>query len=143
MGNDSDSSGNIRAISRGIKVLKTINQHGALSMMSIATLCDLPYPTACRIVETLQEECLIERERTRKYYRPTALVRTLSAGYNDDDDLAQSCRPHIVKLTRDVRWPISLCTRVGMSMMIQDSTHSTAIIGIIERQGLPGVQRCR
>jgi IclR family mhp operon transcriptional activator len=118
---------NIRAISRGIKVLKVINQHGSLSMTSIAALCDLPYPTACRIVETLQDECLIEREGTRKSYRPTALVKTLSSGYQDDDDLARISRPHIVKLTRDLRWPISVCTRVGMNMMIRDSTHTTAL----------------
>jgi IclR family mhp operon transcriptional activator len=119
--------GNIRAISRGIKVLKAINQYGSLSMTSISTLCDLPYPTACRIVETLQDENLIEREGTRKSYRPTALVRTLSAGYKDDDEVAEISRPHIVKLTREIRWPLSICTRVGMSMMIRESSHTVAL----------------
>jgi len=121
------ADGNIRAISRGIKVLKVINQFGSLSMTSIAALCDLPYPTACRIVETLQDENLIEREGTRKSYRPTALVRTLSAGYKDDDEVAEISRPHIVKLTRELRWPLSICTRVGMSMMIRESSHTVAL----------------
>ena len=69
---------------------------------------------------------MIEREQTRKHYRPTALVRTLSAGYQPDDELAVACRPHIERLTRDLRWPISVCTRVGMSMMIRESTHAIA-----------------
>jgi len=116
----------IRAIGRGLKVLQVINQHRSLSMMSIAKLCDLPYPTACRIVETLIEEQMIERESARKFYRPTALVKTLSAGFQEDDALAQVSRRHIVNLTREVRWPVTLCTRVGMSMMIRDSTHAIA-----------------
>lgn len=120
------SKGNIRAISRGLEVLQVINQHRSLSMMSIAKQCAIPYPTACRIVDTLIEERMIERETTRKHYRPTALVKTLSVGYQQDDHLAQVSRRHITDLTREVRWPISVCTRVGMTMMIRESTHAIA-----------------
>ncbi len=123
---EAGSDGGIRAIGRGLKVLQAINHHRSLSMTAIAALCELPYPTACRIVDTLIAEQMIEREQTRKHYRPTALVRTLSAGYQPDDELAVACRPHIERLTRDLRWPISVCTRVGMSMMIRESTHAIA-----------------
>lgn len=121
-----EGDGGIRAIGRGLKVLQAINHHRSLSMTSIASICGLPYPTACRIVDTLIAEQMIEREQTKKHYRPTALVRTLSAGYQPDDDLVAACRPHIERLTRDMRWPISVCTRVGMSMMIRQSTHAIA-----------------
>ncbi len=124
--NDAPDDSSIRAVGRALKVLQTINQHRSLSMTSIATLCGLPYPTAYRIVETLVAEQMVERETTRKHYRPTALVRTLSAGYQQDDDLAAASRPHITRLTRELRWPISVCTRVGMSMMIRESTHAIA-----------------
>jgi IclR family mhp operon transcriptional activator len=123
---EAGTDGGIRAIGRGLKVLQAINHHRSLSMTSIASICGLPYPTACRIVDTLIAEQMIEREQTRKHYRPTALVRTLSAGYQPADDLVVACRPHIERLTRDVRWPISVCTRVGMSMMIRESTHAIA-----------------
>ena len=116
--------GNIRAIGRGLRVLQVINQHRSISMMEIAKYCELPYPTTCRIVDTLIEERMIEREMTRKHYRPTALVKTLSVGFQEDDTLAAVSRRHIVNLTRELRWPISVCTRVGMSMMIRESTHA-------------------
>ena len=125
-GKRSAEDGSIRAIGRALKVLQAINLHRSLSMTSIATLCDLPYPTAYRIVEALIAEQMVERETTRKHYRPTALVRTLSAGYQPTDDLVAVCRPHITRLTRELRWPISVCTRVGTSMMIQESTHAIA-----------------
>lgn len=114
----------IRAVTRSIAVLQAINRHGALTLMDIATEIKVPYPTACRIVQTLQVEGLIEREPGRKRYRPTALVHTLSHGFQTDDHLVTAARPHIVDLTRRISWPVSLSTRVGQRMMVRDSTHS-------------------
>ncbi len=120
------SEANIRAIGRGLKVLQVINQHRSLNMMQISRHSEVPYPTACRIVETLVEEGMIERERTRKHYRPTTLVKTLSVGCQEEDALALASRRHIDALTRDISWPLSICTRVGMTMMIRESSHAIA-----------------
>jgi len=114
----------IRALSRGIAVLQAVNRGGALSMMEIARTSEVPYPTACRLVQTLVHEGLIEREPRRKLYRPTALVQTLSHGFQGDSRLVQIARPHIVELTKRIGWPISLSKHVGHSMIIRDSTHA-------------------
>ena len=55
----------IRSITRSIAALKAINRHGSLSMMEIAKASEVPYPTACRIVQTLLYEGLIEQEPAR------------------------------------------------------------------------------
>jgi IclR family mhp operon transcriptional activator len=114
----------IRAISRCISVLQAINRRGSLSMMEIAQTSGVPYPTACRIVQTLLHERLIEREPSRKRYRPTMLVQSLSHGFQEHDRLVTCARPHIVDLTAKVTWPVSIATRVGQQMMIRDSTHT-------------------
>jgi len=114
----------IRAISRSIAVLQEINRAGDLSLMEIARRAKVPYPTACRIVQTLIHENLIEREPTRKHYRPTALVQSLSNGYRLENRLIAVARRHIVSLTKLHGWPVSLTTRVGLSMVIRDSTHA-------------------
>jgi IclR family transcriptional regulator, mhp operon transcriptional activator len=119
----SDKGAPIRAISRGLAVLKAINRGGSLSMMQIAQQSSVPYPTACRIVQTLLEEGMIEREPARKRYRPTALVQTLSLGYQAADRLVALARPHIVSLCNKVAWPISIASRTGNSMIVRDSTH--------------------
>ncbi len=103
---------------------KAINRGKSLSLMEIARSSEMPYPTACRIVQTLLYEGLIEREPGRKRYQPTALVQTLSLGFQGDAHLAKVARPHIVDLTRRLGWPISLTTNVGHSMVIRDSTHA-------------------
>ncbi len=93
-------------------------------MMEIAKAAQVPYPTACRIVQTLLYEGLIEQEPARKRYRPTALVQTLSHGYQHDDKLVKVARSHIVTLTKKVGWPVSIAIRVGRNMMLRDSTHA-------------------
>ncbi|EIZ80500.1 IclR family transcriptional regulator [Novosphingobium sp. Rr 2-17] len=116
----------IRSITRSIAALKAINRHGSLSMMEIAKASQVPYPTACRIVQTLLYEGLIEQEPARKRYRATAMVQTLATGFQHDDELVRIARAHIVGLTKRVGWPVSIAIRVGREMMLRDSTHSNS-----------------
>ncbi|MBB5708651.1 helix-turn-helix domain-containing protein [Sphingopyxis panaciterrulae] len=123
-GSDLERGIPIRSISRAIAVLQAINRGGSLTMMEIARASAVPYPTACRIVQTLLHEGLVERESARKRYQPTALVQTLAHGFQGHGALVEATRPHIAALTRDIGWPISLTTHVGSSMVIRDSTHA-------------------
>ena len=113
----------IRSISRALHVLQAINHHGALTMTQISKTVNLPYPTACRVVNTLVGEGVIERETSRKYYRATALAQSLSCGYQSQARLVAIARPHILNLTKETGWPVSIASRVGPVMVIQDSTH--------------------
>jgi IclR family mhp operon transcriptional activator len=114
----------IRSISRSIAVLQAINRAGSLSMREIAQSSRIPYPTAFRIVQTLQFEGIIEREPERKNYRPTAMVRSLSTGFQEDDRLTVICRPHVRALTKKILWPLAVTTRVGFLMMVRDATNA-------------------
>ncbi|MEQ8514241.1 MAG: helix-turn-helix domain-containing protein, partial [Chromatocurvus sp.] len=113
----------IRAVSRALVVLQAINNAGSLSMMGAARAAGIPYPTACRVIQTLIPEGFVESVPNTKHYRPTALVHTLSNGYQFDNSLVIAARPVIEELTRRVLWPISIATRVGMKMMVRDSTY--------------------
>lgn len=114
----------IRAITRGLSVLQAINRGGSITMMEIARTSQVPYPTACRIVQTLLHEGMIERETSRKRYRATALVQGLASGYHDESQLVAIARPHIDALCDKLLWPISITSRVGAHMMVRDSTHT-------------------
>ncbi|HWU02848.1 MAG TPA: helix-turn-helix domain-containing protein [Novosphingobium sp.] len=125
---DSDRDGDrgipIRAISRAVAVLQAINRGGSLSISQVAQDAYVPYPTACRIIQTLLHEGLIEREPDRKRYRPTALVRTLSHGFDGQSQMVEASAPQIASLTRRHGWPVSVTTRVGSSMVLAASTHA-------------------
>ncbi|MBT0668207.1 helix-turn-helix domain-containing protein [Novosphingobium profundi] len=112
----------IRSVSRSLSVLRTINHQREVSLTELVRLEELPYPTMFRIVQTLLHEGLIERDETGKRYRPTALVHTLSSGY-DDTALRSRAQPHMSALTRKIGWPVLLSVRVGARMVIRASTH--------------------
>lgn len=114
----------IRSISRALSVLQAVNRGRSLTMMEIAQASGVPYPTACRIVQTLLHEGMIERETTRKRYQPTALVETLAHGFQGHGALVRAAHPHMTTLTRDFGWPLSLTTHVGSSMVLRESTHA-------------------
>lgn len=118
-----DNSVRIRALTRGLAVLTAINRDGPISMTGIARSAQVPYPTACRLVETLIHEGFVEREPSRKRYRVTSLVQTLSTGYQTEDHLVGLARPFIEDLCREVGWPVAIATRVGTRMMVRDTTH--------------------
>ena len=114
----------IRSLTRGIAVLQALNRGAPLSMTEISRTSRVPYPTACRIVQTLLHEGLVEQEPARKRYRPTVAVQTLAHGFREHGNLVATARPHLVELTGRVGWPVSLSTRVGDRMIIRDSTHA-------------------
>ena len=118
-----ENNARIRALTRGLAVLTAINRDGPISMTGIALSARVPYPTACRLVETLIHEGFVEREPSRKRYRVTSLVQTLSTGYQTEDHLVGLARPFIEDLCRDVGWPVAIATRVGTRMMVRDTTH--------------------
>ena len=114
----------IRAISRALRILQVVNRGQSLTLTQIARGTSLPYPTVSRVVQTLVHEGMLEREPGRKRYRPTAMVQTLSHGFQGHGRLVRAARPHIVALTKDIGWPITLSVHVGHRMVVQDSTHS-------------------
>ncbi|WP_234149277.1 helix-turn-helix domain-containing protein [Sphingobium sufflavum] len=119
-----DKGGSIRALSRGIAVLKAVNRNGTMTITEICESCDIAYATASRIAQTLATEGLIARDPGGKRFRATGLVRTLAQGYQGSGRLVLAARPHIIALTRRIGWPVSITTRIGPDMVVQDSSHS-------------------
>lgn len=129
-----EKDAHIRSIGRSLAVLREVNHAGSLSMMEISKRVGIPYPTACRIVYTLQEEGMLEREPSRKRYRPTLLVQSLSHGYQDHGDLVTTARPYLEQLTRQHFWPVSLTSRVGQFMIVRDCTHTLSPMALTNYQ---------
>ncbi|MEM7568952.1 MAG: helix-turn-helix domain-containing protein [Pseudomonadota bacterium] len=113
----------MRAIQRGLEVLQAVNRLGSARFVDVAKATAIPYPTVCRIVDTLVDAGMLEREEGRRYFKPTPLVQSLSLGFQEDDAFVKSAQPIIAELCDAVGWPITITTRVGNSMMVRASTH--------------------
>lgn len=125
-GKDDDKS-TIRSLSRSIHVIQAINRYGSIALTDIAKITKIPFPTAYRIINTLIQEGLIEREPGRKRYRPTALIQTLACGFQNHDRLVNVARPIMTEFTHRHHWPLTVVTRVGDKMVVRYHTsgHTT------------------
>lgn len=119
----SETSVKVRSIKRGLEVLQAVNRYGSARLVDISAATSIPYPTVCRIVETLVDLEMLEREEGRRYFKPTPLVQSLSLGYQEDDAFVRTGQPIIASLCENVGWPITITTRVGNTMMVRASTH--------------------
>lgn len=118
-----DSDLPVRSVSRAVELLQYINREDGPTLLELQHLTNLPYPTVGRLVKSLAMMGLVEANPSTKRYYPTALVLTLSAGFQEDDQLAGAASPVLSELTRALNWPTSLAVRVGGRMMIKQSTH--------------------
>lgn len=120
----------IRTVSRSLQVLKLMNRNDSMSLMEISKAIHLPYPTTFRIVQTLIHEGFMECENTRKRYRVTRQVQSLSSGYNERGNLIKVARPFIVELTLRFGWPVTVSTGVGEAVIIRDSTYAMSSLAL-------------
>ena len=114
----------IRSVSRAFQALECINRLNHPTIMEIKEDCNLPYATVYRIIKSLMHDGWIEVEESRKRYRPAQKVWSLVCGFQTEDLLVSTARNHLVQLTNDLHWPVTLSVRVGNSMMVKDSTHT-------------------
>jgi len=123
---DEDKS-TIRSLARSIHVIQAINRYGSIALTDIARVTGIPFPTAYRIINTLIQEGLIEREPGRKRYRPTALIQSLACGFQNHDRLVNVARPIMTDFTQRHHWPLTVVTRVGDKMVVRYHTswHTT------------------
>jgi IclR family mhp operon transcriptional activator len=123
----------IRALIRGFDALTVLNMTDGATVSQIAHEIRLPRTTVYRILETLREADFIFRDEADDRYRLTGRVRALSHGFADETWIAQSAKPLIVDLGREIVWPISVATLCGSTMMIRETTdHNTPLA--IERE---------
>lgn len=112
----------LRALSRGIDVLRAISQAGSASLSEIVEATGLAHTTVVRIVRTLENDGLVRRIEGSKRYAVTELSLGLSCGFSQDDRLTAKAAEPIRALTRQIGWPVTVLTRVGGSMVVRDSS---------------------
>ncbi|MBA4204177.1 MAG: transcriptional regulator [Polymorphum sp.] len=117
------SEPSIKALERGVAVLRAINQFNGAKPGEIAKATGIPRPSVYRLLKTLEEMELISRDHFSNRWRPTLHVKSLSSGYREEDWVCQIAVPHMIELGRDVLWPLDLVTLRNSHMEVRESTH--------------------
>lgn len=116
----STSEFNGRSILRGLEILQVVNRLGKASSTDIAQVTTIPYPTVCRISNFLAELGMLKYVKDGRYFQPTAMVQSLSGAYREQNPIVTASGLVLARLSKKFGLPITLETRVGISMILRD-----------------------
>lgn len=125
-----ESTRPIRALMRGLDALTVLNVRDGATVSEVAQEIRLPRTTVYRILETLCNAGFVFRDGSDDRYRPTIMVRALSGGFDDEAWVAQTAKPFIQELGRDIVWPVSIATLSGTTMMTRETTDHASPLAV-------------
>lgn len=112
----------IRAIERGIAVMRALERLGAASLHQLHEETGLHRTTLLRILLTLEGQELVRRGLGDGLYRNTFGLRRMTAPLDDFDRLAEIAGPVLERLCANVKWPSDLHVRNGTCMEIKETS---------------------
>jgi len=132
----SEDSTRIRALSRGLRLLASLNSRGSASLAQLAKETGLPRPTAYRLLQSLLAEDYIGKDRVLNTYHPAPRCCSLSSGFMEDAWLLEHTQDDLNHLGEELVWPISLATNAGVRMIVRRNTDIESPLAV--RKFMPG-----
>lgn len=123
-------SDSVRALTRGLAILRHINGRGAARVGEIARALEIPRPTVYRLLETLEEAGYVVLSPTSSLVRVTRLAAALGDGYAATSELCQVSGPIFSEYGAKLIWPLDLSVQDHFSMVIQETTHNRSPLSI-------------
>ncbi len=114
--------GLIRSAERTLDILQAMNRRPVSSIDYLHRETGLPKSTLVRFLKTLTAAGYVTNDPRQAGYQLTALVRSLSSGYHGDPLVVEAGRPLAVKLTREIKWPVSIAVLDGSAVVVRLST---------------------
>lgn len=120
----------VRALRRGLDVLRALNRLKAATTLELARHTGVPRPTVHRLLETMEEIGLVTRSPTEETWNLTIMVRALSDGYDDESWVREVALPVVNRLQRQVIWPVDFTTFDRDTMIVRETTHRVSPFSI-------------
>ena len=120
----------VRALSRGLALIRELNVNGPSSAQQLARSTKLNRTTCYRLLQTLEQEGLVAFDSETALFGLTPTVRMLSEGVSAQDLSSQAALPPMFALLKQVSWPSDFAVFELGSMVIRESTHSFSPLSI-------------
>ena len=117
-----EHSPSIRALERGIEVLRLLRTHEGTELRTLHAATGLPKPTLLRILHTLERGGLTWRSMFDGQWRRAASWAQPHAVTVADQRLAEIAAPKLVALQRSVLWPSDLLVYRDFAMELAESS---------------------
>lgn len=125
----------VTALTRGLEVLRVINQLGEASVGQLHAETGLNKSTIVRMLETLEHEGLIARSQNEAKYHPTGRVLLLSVGYDMHRQIADAAESTMERFRRAIGWPSDLGVFDEDAMIIALTNRSFGTLSFNRRVG--------
>ena len=126
----SKSSENVRALTRGLAILRFVNAAGDPRPSDIAAGLNLPRPTVYRLLQTLEEAGYIVLSATDNRVRTTRLAASLGDGFGATSRLCQAAGVVFGAYASKIVWPLVVSVYENAAMVIQETTHGRSPLSI-------------
>ncbi|MFC7704478.1 DNA-binding transcriptional regulator [Plastorhodobacter daqingensis] len=120
----------VRALARGLAVLRHVNAMGAARPSEIAQALGLARPTVYRLLETLEEEGYVTFSASSNRVRVTRLAAALGDGVAITSQICQVAAPVLARHAPKLLWPLDLTVHDNAAMVIQETTHARSPLSI-------------
>ena len=120
----------VRALQRGLEILRAVNASGGIRPGALARALDLPRPTVYRLLQTLEELGYVERGASNDLFRVTRKASSLGDGYDAAVLVASHVGPILFDLGRRFVWPFDLSVYENAAMVVQETTHARSPLSI-------------
>lgn len=124
------SGNSVRALARGLTILRHVNKVGEARPGDIAKALNIPRPTVYRLLETLEELGYVAYSATSAYVRVTRLAAALGDGYALTSEITQVAGPILSAYSKKAVWPLDLTVYRDAAMVIQETTHGRSPLSI-------------
>ncbi|MCA0318375.1 MAG: DNA-binding transcriptional regulator [Proteobacteria bacterium] len=112
----------VRSVVKALDLLAEINRSGIATVGELHRRLNLPKPTIVRLLETLIEAGYVARDDRMRGYQVTSAVGRLSAGFHGAPLVIEAARPWATALTRQIKWPCSVCLLDCDAVVVRFST---------------------
>lgn len=125
----------VRAIQRGLAVLRAVSEYGPITIVDLVERCGFPQPTMVRILETLIAEGYICRVAGEPKYRVTGRALSLSRGFDRKSRLLEVASPIVDHMHIQIGWPSNLAVFDRDAMVIVYSNRASLGLSLPGRTG--------
>ncbi len=123
-------SDGVRALVRGLAVLRAVSLSRGARVADIAARLGLPRATVYRLVETLATAGYVTVSSSSGLVRATRLAATLGSGATEEAALAQAADALFAAAAPRFVWPLDISVHDDGAMLILETTHGQSPLSL-------------
>jgi IclR family mhp operon transcriptional activator len=112
----------ISVVVRTFQLLRALNRQPVSTLDALYKQTSIPKSSIVRLLQTLESEGLVRRAPQYGAYYLTSEVTALSSGYHSAPRIVEASSSVADRLTRELKWPVSIAVQDGDAMVVRYST---------------------